>query len=358
VATIDVLMPVRNGERYLGESIESIQRQSFADWRLLILDHGSSDGSVQMAEVYAARDKRIHVLPMADAPDFASLLNRGFSLCDARYVMRHDADDIALPERMAQSLAYLSQNPQCIVMGGEAIMIDSDGTRIDYLERPLGPDGVTAACFFYAPVIHPTVMADLAALRNMGAAYGNDFLKLLPSAESLSVPQYAEDYLLFGQIALLGHCSNIGVPLIKYRVHGSSVSTSRITDQIGASFQISRFLSKTFCTMKGLAPFDPVPLSNHGGHLFNFMPANLHGLLDLASAALLQGIGDTSAVRREIAFRSVLTAKNPAALMARYLLFETRYSRHQSERAVIRNWMRSLLRPQKYGFLRNLQPAQ
>jgi hypothetical protein len=350
-------MPVRNGVLYLGESIESIRQQSFPDWRLLILDHGSSDGSTELAAEYGARDRRIQILPMKDAPDLASLLNRGLALCDCRYVMRHDADDVALPSRMEHSLAYFSENPHCVVMGGEAVMIDADGGKIGYLERPLGPDGVTAACFFYDPVIHPTVMADFAAFRKLGAAYGNDFLKVLPPAQSLSVHQYAEDYLLFGQMALLGHCSNIGIPLIKYRVHGNSVSTSRIGDQIRVSFLISRFLSGSYCAMKDLAPFDPVPLSNHAGHLFNFLPGDLPELLVRTSSALLNGIGDTSAVRREIAFRSVVAAKNPIALMTRYLLFEATYPRHQSERAVIRNWMRSLARPKKYGFLRNLQLA-
>lgn len=351
-------MPVRNGVRFLGESIESIQRQSYPDWRLLILDHGSSDGSTELASNYAGRDRRIQILPMADAPNLASLLNRGLALCDSRYVMRHDADDVALPERMAQSLAYLSENPQCVVMAGEAIMIDSDGVKIDYLKPPLGADGVTAACFFYNPVIHPTVMADLAAMRRLGAAYDTDFLKILPPGESLSVPQYAEDYLLFGQIALLGHCANIGRPLIKYRVHGNSVSTSKVLDQIRACFLVSRFLSKTFSTMKNLAPFDPVPLSNHSGHLFNFPQADLKLTLDRISAALVNGIGDTPAVRREIAFRSVIAAKSPLALMARYLLFEARYTRHQNERAVIRNWIRGRVRPGKYAFLHSLQVAQ
>jgi hypothetical protein len=52
-----------------------------------------------------------------------------------------------------------------------------------------------------------------------------------------------------------------------------------------------------------------------------------------------------------------VAARNPFALVIRYLLFEGSHPRHQSERAVIRNWMRSLARPQKYGFLRNLQMA-
>lgn len=355
MAIIDVLMPVRNGKRYLGEAIESIQQQTFSDWRLLILDHGSTDGSAELADGYASHDRRIQILPMADAPNFASLLNAGLSHCDGRYMMRHDADDVALPDRMTRSLDHFAQHPQCVVMGGEAIMIDDNGAQIDYLERPSQPDGVTAACFFYDPIIHPTVMTDLAAFRRLGAEYGNDFLRVLPPAERLSVPRYAEDYLLFGQLALLGHCFNIGAPLIKYRVHANSVSTSKIADQIRVSFQISRFLSKTFCTLNDLAPFDPVPLSNHAGHLFNTMSSELPDTLHRASDALLKGIGNTQSVRREIAFRSVVATKNPVALIARYLLFEGHYPRHKSERAVIRNWLRSLLQPEKYSFLRTVQ---
>jgi glycosyltransferase involved in cell wall biosynthesis len=59
VATIDVLLPVRNGLPFLGEAIESIRSQTFSDWRLLILDYGSSDGSVVLSQKYEERDPRI-----------------------------------------------------------------------------------------------------------------------------------------------------------------------------------------------------------------------------------------------------------------------------------------------------------
>ena len=48
MATIDVLMPVRNGMPFLAEAIDSIRKQTFSDWRLLVLDHGSSDGSLEL----------------------------------------------------------------------------------------------------------------------------------------------------------------------------------------------------------------------------------------------------------------------------------------------------------------------
>lgn len=58
MATIDVLMPVRNGIGLLGESIESITGQAYANWRLLVFDHGSSDGSAEPANIYADRKLR------------------------------------------------------------------------------------------------------------------------------------------------------------------------------------------------------------------------------------------------------------------------------------------------------------
>ena len=130
MATIDVLMPVRNGVRFLGESIESIIGQTYADWRLLILDHGSSDGSAELANSYAERDGRIRVLSMPTAEHLGGLLNAGLQQCDCRYVMRHDADDIALPNRMALMNDFYAANKQYVVVGGEALMIDSASQAI------------------------------------------------------------------------------------------------------------------------------------------------------------------------------------------------------------------------------------
>jgi len=56
VAAIDVLMPVWNGMPFLAEAIDSIRRQTFSDWRLLVLDHGSVDGSLELAQQFLPMD--------------------------------------------------------------------------------------------------------------------------------------------------------------------------------------------------------------------------------------------------------------------------------------------------------------
>jgi glycosyltransferase involved in cell wall biosynthesis len=354
VATIDVLMPVRNGIRFLGESIESITGQTYADWRLLILDHGSSDGSAELANSYAERDRRIRVLSMPTAEHLGGLLNAGLEHCDCRYVMRHDADDIALPNRMELMNEFYAANKQYVVVGGEALMIDGNGRQIDRLQPPTDPEAITAAGFFYNPIIHPTVTINFPAFQKMGASYGRDFLGVLPDSDSISVNRCAEDYILFGQIGLSGLCANLDVPLIKYRVHEGSESVAKVAEQIRLCRSVSRFLSKSFCRMRNLQPFDPEPFSNHSGHIYNFGKAELADEFLKVSTALRKGIGDTPAVKRELAFRWVLATRNPLKLTARYARFELLHTRKSGERAVIRNWARRIVRGGKYRFLEDV----
>jgi len=349
--TIDVLMPVRNGIAFLGEAIESIIAQTFPDWRLLVLDHGSTDGSAELANRYAGQDRRITVLSMPTAADLAGLLNEGLKHCDCRYLMRHDADDIALPGRMHLMNGFYESNGHFVVAGGGALMIDGQGRQIDHLQPPTTPQAITAAGFFYNPIIHPTVTINFPKFQKMGASYGRDFTGLLPEAERLSVSRCAEDYILFGQIGLSGLCVNLPTPLIKYRVHPGSESVAKVADQIKLCKSVSLFLSRTFCKMHGLEPFDPTPFSNHSGHLDNFGKAELSREFTKISDALLKGIGDTPEVRRELAFRWVLAAGNSWTLAARYAQFEFRYRKKNSERAVMRNWARRMARREKYQFL-------
>jgi len=351
VPSIDVLMPVRNGIRFLGESIESIIAQTYPDWRLLILDHGSSDGTAELANRYAEQDARIRVLSMPEAEHLGGLLNAGLEHCDCRYVMRHDADDIALPNRMELMNEFYAANQQYAVVGGAALMIDSDGHPIDHLRPPSRPEAITAAGFFYNPIIHPTVTINFPAFKKMGARYGKDFLGILPEADTISVNRCAEDYILFGQIGLFGLCANLDVPLIKYRVHAGSESVGKLAEQIKLCRSVALFLSRSFCRMRDLTPFDPEPFSNHSGHISYSRKSELADEFQKMSHALLKGIGDTPAVRRELAFRWVLATRNPVRLAARYARFELLHRHNSGERAVMRNWARRIVRREKYGFL-------
>ncbi|KQQ46344.1 glycosyl transferase [Duganella sp. Leaf126] len=340
MAKIDVLLPVKNGVEFLAESLDSVQAQTFRDWRLLVLDHGSTDGSLEMAAAYAARDPRIEVHPFPEAKGLSGLLNCGLDAANAEFVMRHDADDICLPDRMAVTLAAFEADPDCVAIGGQAEVMDGAGNKIGVMSVPVGRARVTAASLFRNPVAHPTAMLRLGALRALGARYGNDFLQALPQAQSMEVSHLAEDYFLFGQLAVLGKCNNVPQQLLRYRWHGNNVSAVKFMDQTALSLAISRFLARSFCARHQLPAFDPAPFVNHGGLLLEVEgQGNLDAAFDRMAAVLQRGMGGSPGLVRELDYRRVLASRNPLALVWRYYRFSRVHAAETGEWNAVRSWL-------------------
>jgi glycosyltransferase involved in cell wall biosynthesis len=105
--TVDIVLAVYNGARYLGAFLDSLQSQTYAAWRLWVRDDGSSDDSVAILRAHASVDARIAVLhaggpPGGAARAFAWLLERLPD--DAAYIMCADQDDVWLPHKIERTL--------------------------------------------------------------------------------------------------------------------------------------------------------------------------------------------------------------------------------------------------------------
>src|SRR5260370_40231528 len=96
---VSVVMPVRNVERFLAESIESILAQTFRDFEFIIVDFGSTDGSKAIVSRYAAEDERIkpHHIPSCTLP---IARNVGSQLARGKYIAVMDADELAQLHRL------------------------------------------------------------------------------------------------------------------------------------------------------------------------------------------------------------------------------------------------------------------
>lgn len=345
MALIDVLLPVKNGREFLTESLESLCAQTVRDWRVLVLDHGSDDGSLDIADAFAARESRIQIRCFPEAQGLSGLLNAGLEICDCRYAMRHDADDISLPQRMEHTLNAFGADPDCIAIGGQGSIIDRNGKKIGDLVRPVGRRRVSANCFFVNPVAHPAVTMDYQALCQVGARYGVDFLGAVPPEHSFKVPGPAQDYFLFGQLAVLGRCSNIADDLIRYRWHGGNVGAGRFHEQMQASLKIARFLMRSFCAIHDLDYVDPAPFCNHGGQLLQ-----IDGTVDFDRAfqtladTLQHGLGASPDLDRELAYRRSIATRNVVDLLARHTLFSVRHAAQKDEWNVVREWIIGRLR--------------
>ena len=109
---ITVITAVRNGERYLGETIASIQAQTVQDWEYLIVDDASTDKTAELVREAAARDPRIKLVRRTESGGPYIAANDALHLSQGRYIMRTDGDDLQPPDRFASQLAFLETNPQ------------------------------------------------------------------------------------------------------------------------------------------------------------------------------------------------------------------------------------------------------
>lgn len=113
--TISVIIPVYNGERYLAAAIESVLTQSLPPTEILIIDDGSTDQSLAVAQRYTPQ-LRCHSLPHG-GPGAAR--NQGVTLAQGDYLAFLDADDLWLPAKLAGQLAYLQEHPKTDMVFGQ-----------------------------------------------------------------------------------------------------------------------------------------------------------------------------------------------------------------------------------------------
>ena len=96
---VSVVMPVFNGERFIGEAIESILSQTFTDFELSIVDDGSEDRSEEIVQAFQERDGRIQFFQLETNMGPATARNCGISASRGEYVTFMDCDDVSLLNR-------------------------------------------------------------------------------------------------------------------------------------------------------------------------------------------------------------------------------------------------------------------
>ena len=116
-------MPVYNAAHYVAGAVESILGQTFREFEFVIVDDGSIDGSTQILKRFAERDSRIRLIRRENRGLVASL-NEGIEAARGEFIARMDADDIALPERLARQLESLRCNHDVVAVGTQVQRID------------------------------------------------------------------------------------------------------------------------------------------------------------------------------------------------------------------------------------------
>ncbi len=137
--TVSVVMPAYNAEAYLARAVESVLRQTFGDLELLIVDDGSSDGTIAAARESAHRDCRVRVLAQRNAGP-GPARNTAFQAARGRFFAFLDSDDEWDEAFLEEHVAVLLARPDVDVVVGNAR--NRGGSRDGQPCRPLRRDGL------------------------------------------------------------------------------------------------------------------------------------------------------------------------------------------------------------------------
>ncbi len=214
---VAVLMPCRDAGATVRSAARSILRQTFRDLALVAVDDGSADATAAVLEGLAARDPRVLVV-RGPGEGISGALNRGLARCDAPFVARMDADDLAHPRRLERQLEALARAPALWAVGSRVRAFPRravrDGMRrhVDWLNGLVTPGLVRRDLLVESPLVHPAAVVRREALERLGGWRDGPF---------------PEDYDLWLRADEAGGAlSNVAEPLLLWR-EGPARATRR-----------------------------------------------------------------------------------------------------------------------------------
>ena len=219
---ISVVMPVWNGEKYLRAALDSVLAQTFVDFELIVVDDGSTDGTLGILESYP--DPRIKILRL-DHGGIVTALNRGVEAARGDWIARQDSDDISRPERFAQQWRAVHEKADAVLSYTDVSLIGLETAGLGRARFPRTKAMLALRLCWQNPIVHSTVMFRKETFLRAGGYLPNE--------------RHAEDFALWGRMLETGDFIGLPERLLDFRVHPESVSKGNLETQIALNAEIA-----------------------------------------------------------------------------------------------------------------------
>jgi glycosyl transferase family 2 len=207
---------VRDGAPFIEASVRSILGQTLRDIELVVIDDGSVDQTPELLRRLCSHDSRLRVEP-ATGTGLVAALNQGCLSARAKLLARMDADDVALPNRLATQVELLERDPGLGVVGSAVIVVDEVRRPLYTMRFPTSDPAIRRALSTGSAFAHPTVVMRRDLVERAGG-YRPAFLN-------------AEDYDLWLRMAELCRMANQAQPLLEYRLQAHQSSRQYVEQQ-------------------------------------------------------------------------------------------------------------------------------
>lgn len=189
---VSIVTPSYNQARYLEAAIESVLSQDYPNLEYVVIDGGSTDGTLEILESYGSRLDRW--VSEADEGQ-AEAINKGFRMSSGDILAWLNSDDLYLPGAVASAVRAFEREPQAGLVYGDGIMVDEELRLLDYHRYPQ-VDGLDLLRF--EVILQPAVFMRAGALYQAGLldpqyelVLDHDlWLRIAARAPLVHVPEY------------------------------------------------------------------------------------------------------------------------------------------------------------------------
>lgn len=219
---ISVLMGIYNCSNTLAQAVESIRKQTYTNWELILCDDGSSDTTYQVAEELAKKDDRIILIANEKNCGLNFTLNHCLQYATGDYIARMDGDDESVADRFEKQVRFLEEQTEYAIVSSPMIFFDENGEwgKNTVKQYPTKEDVVAGS-----PICHAPVMMRKECMDAVGG-YTVDKRMLRVEDVNLWIKLYAAGY----------RCYNIQEPLYRMRNDKNALNRRKYRYRINSTY--------------------------------------------------------------------------------------------------------------------------
>lgn len=209
---VTVLISAFNSEKFISDSLESICKQTYTNLEILVYNDASTDKTGEIIRSFTELDDRVVLLDRVSNCGLTKNLFEGMTRAKGKYIARMDADDIAMPERIATQVSYMESHPEIDILGTSYYPFDGNSLGAE-VKQPESHDEIRCELLLQFTLIHPTVMLRRESFERFGLNYDVSF-------------RYSQDYDLWEKACRTLKAHNLNIPLLKLRSdHPGKITT-------------------------------------------------------------------------------------------------------------------------------------
>ncbi|WP_303815064.1 glycosyltransferase family 2 protein [Selenomonas ruminantium] len=207
---VSIITPTYNCGRFIGETIESVQKQTYTNWEMIIVDDCSTDDTKSVVEKYLQQDERIKYHCLAENSGAAVARTKAMELAAGQYMAFLDSDDLWMPDKLEKQLEFMQKNNYAFTCTSYQHMSE-DGEMMPKILQAI-PKTDYNRLLLDCPVGNSTVMYDVS---RMGKFQVPNIRKR--NDDALWLAMLKKESYIYG-------LSNV---LMKYRLRNNSISSNK-----------------------------------------------------------------------------------------------------------------------------------